>query len=341
MKHRELTHSDRIIIETMLNNGHKVKEIAAYLGVHESTVYREKNRGEYFHKNSDWTYTKQYSSDLGQQKHDSLAANKGRELKIGNDIKYANFLENTMVEQKYSPKAALMLAKRRGYKTVICVNTLYSYIDKGIFLNLTNKDLPVKGTRKKHPKTVKVQKRAAAGISIERRPEDIGKRDTFGHWEMDTVKGARGVSKSCILVLTERLTRDNINEKLPDQGSASVVEVLDRLERKWGKMFYKVFKSITVDNGSEFADYENMKRSIYGGDRTKIYYCHPYSSWERGSNENQNKLIRRHIPKGEDMDNYSAEDIKHIENWMNDYPREIFEGETPAERFKNEVRKLA
>ena len=259
-------------------------------------------RGEYTHRNSDYTEEVRYSSDLGQKTHDWNAQGKGRSLKIGNDMPLAEYIEDKIVNDKYSPEAALAAAANSGieFKTSISVRTLYRYIDNGIFLKLTNKDLPIKGKRKKHNKKVKVQKRASAGESIENRPEEVKDRETFGHWEMDTVKGKQGITKSCMLVLTERKTRDEIIIKMPDQKAASVVEALDRLERKWGDMFPKVFRSITVDNGVEFADYEGLERSVLheGEKRTFLFYCHPYSSWERGTNENSNRLIRRHIPKG-------------------------------------------
>ena len=190
---------------------------------------------------------------------------------------------------------------------------------------------------------MKVQKRASAGESIENRPDEVENREIFGHWEMDTVKGKQGVTKSCMLVLTERKTRDEIIAKLPDQKAASVVEALDRLERKWGDMFQKIFKSITVDNGVEFADYEGLERSILheGEKRTFLFYCHPYSSWERGTNENSNRLIRRHIPKGEDFDEKQDRDIEYIENWINNYPRGIFDFKTAKQLFDEEIEKLA
>lgn len=107
---------------------------------------------------------------------------------------------------------------------------------------------------------------------------------------MDTVKGKRGKSKNSLLVLTERKTRDEIVMKLPEHTAAAVVNALDVIERKWGDMFKQVFKTITMDNGSEFADCEGIERSALGaGSRTKTYYCHPYSSYERGSNEVTNK----------------------------------------------------
>lgn len=342
---KHLSQNDRIKMETMLNSGHKVIEVAEYLHVHRSTIYREIKRGEYTHRNSDYTEETRYSSDLGQKNHDWNAQGKGRNIKIGNDRPLAEYIEGKIIEDKYSPEAALAAAAESGieFTTSISVRTLYRYIDKGIFLKLTNKDLPVKGKRKKHNKRVKVQKRASAGESIENRPDEVKDREIFGHWEMDTVKGKQGVTKSCMLVLTERKTRDEIIVKLPDQKAASVVEAIDRLERKWGDMFTKVFRSITVDNGVEFSDYEGLERSVLheGEKRTFAFYCHPYSSWERGSNENNNRLIRRHIPKGEDFDEKQDRDIEYIENWINNYPRGIFGFKTSAQLFEEEIRKLA
>ena len=342
---KHLSQNDRIKMETMLNSGHKVVEVAEYLHVHRSTIYREIKRGEYTHRNSDYTEETRYSSDLGQKNHDWNAQGKGRNIKIGNDRPLAEYIEGKIIEDKYSPEAALAAAAESAieFTTSISVRTLYRYIDKGIFLKLTNKDLPVKGKRKKHNKRVRVQKRASAGESIENRPDEVKDREIFGHWEMDTVKGKQGVTKSCMLVLTERKTRDEIIVKLPDQKAASVVEAIDRLERKWGDMFTKVFRSITVDNGVEFSDYEGLERSVLheGEKRTFAFYCHPYSSWERGSNENNNRLIRRHIPKGEDFDEKQDRDIEYIENWINNYPRGIFGFKTSAQLFEEEIRKLA
>lgn len=342
---KHLSQNDRIKMETMLNSGHKVVEVAEYLHVHRSTIYREIKRGEYTHRNSDYTEETRYSSDLGQKNHDWNAQGKGRNIKIGNDRPLAEYIEGKIIEDKYSPEAALAAAAESGieFTTSISVRTLYRYIDKGIFLKLTNKDLPVKGKRKKHNKRVKVQKRASAGESIENRPDEVKDREVFGHWEMDTVKGKQGVTKSCMLVLTERKTRDEIIVKLPDQKAASVVEAIDRLERKWGDMFTKVFRSITVDNGVEFSDYEGLERSTLheGEKRTFAFYCHTYSSWERGTNENNNRLIRRHIPKGEDFDEKQDRDIEYIENWINNYPRGIFGFKTSAQLFEEEIKKLA
>lgn len=343
--HKQLSQNDRIKMETLLNKGHSKREVAEYLHVHRSTIYREYDRGKYIHRNSDYTEEERYSSDLGQQAHDWAAQGKGRSIKIGKDIELAEYIEDKIVNDKYSPEAALAAVAESGkeFTTTISVRTLYRYIDSGIFLKLTNKDLPVKSKKKNHNKKVKVQKRAAAGESIENRPAEVETREIFGHWEMDTVKGKQGVTKSCMLVFTERKTRVEIIFKLKDQKAESVVDALDRLERKWGDMFKTVFRSITVDNGVEFSDCEGMERSVLnpGEKRTFLFYCHPYSSWERGTNENNNRLIRRHIPKGEDFDEKQDRDIEYIENWINNYPRGIFGFKTSAQLFEEELEKIA
>ncbi len=108
-------------------------------------------------------------------------------------------------------------------------------------------------------------------------------------------------------------------------------------------MFSKVFKSITVDNGSEFADAEGLERSIIkkGEKRTKLYYCHPYSSWERGTNEVTNKMVRRKVPKGTNFDDKTDEEIAKIEEWINNYPRKLHDYHSAGELFNEEIKKLA
>lgn len=127
-------------------------------------------------------------------------------------------------------------------------------------------------------------------------------------------------------MLTERSTREEIIRKMPNKTQKSVKRALDRLEKSYGNKFSEKFKTITVDNGSEFLNSEEMEKSIRDPEkkRFKIYYAHPYSSWERGSNENANKLIRRFVPKGTDIGKLKNKDVQRIEYWMNNYPRRIF-----------------
>ena len=207
-----------------------------------------------------------------------------------------------------------------------------------------SEDLPIKGNRKKKKKTVrKTQARAAAGDSIEKRPEEIDTREEFGHWEMDTVIGKKGESKHSLLVLTERKTREELMFLLMEHTTEQVVSCINRLEEQWGEKFSRIFKTITVDNGTEFSDCDGLQKSILqdGENRTKIYYCHPYSSYERGSNENQNKLVRRKVPKGTNFDDRTEDDIKEVENWINNYPRLLFGWETAQMQFDKELALIA
>ena len=90
---------------------------------------------------------------------------------------------------------------------------------------------------------------------------------------------------------------------------------------------HQIWEGGTCDNGCENLDFEGIERSVLAKQkRTTVYYAHPYSAWERGSNENANKLIRRFIPKGVDIGEFSHERIKMIEHWINNYPRRIFGG---------------
>ena len=149
-KVKHITYTDRLIIETMIKDGKSPKDIAARIGVYISNIYREIERGEYEHKKSDWTMEKRYSPEIAQAKYDANKTAKGLPLKIGNDHKLAQHIEEKIINDKYSPAAVLGEIKVTGLKfsTTICITTLYNYIDKGIFLKLTNKNLPVKGTKK-------------------------------------------------------------------------------------------------------------------------------------------------------------------------------------------------
>ena len=344
-KFHHLTRDDRLKIEVLLKADHKPQEIADIIGVHVSTIYREKNRGKYEHTLTDLTTEIRYSPDIAEEKYRNNLAEKGPGLKIGNDIELANYIEDKIANDNYSPAAVLgeIKHKKIQFSTTICVTTLYSYIDKGLFLNLTNDALPVKKDHKRRYKKVQKQRsRAPKGDSIEKRPEEVESRETFGHWEMDTVLGKQGISKKSLLVLTERKTREELILKLKKHTTENVAKALNRLERKYGAMFYKIFKTITVDNGSEFQDYEGLEKALNRkGSRTKIYYCHPYRSCERGSNENQNRMIRRMIPKGTDLDKIDNETIEKTEKWINAYPRRLFDYASADEMFQEEIAKLA
>ncbi|MDR0249507.1 MAG: IS30 family transposase [Oscillospiraceae bacterium] len=342
--YKHLTFHDRLKIEKLKKQGVRQNRIAAAIHVSESTVSRELRRGVYTHLNSDYTTEQRYSPDIAQERYDINKTAKGSPLKIGKDHALAKHIERKIAGEKYSPGAVLAelaASDTPVFSVTLCRQTLYSYISAGVFLALTNKDLPFGGKRgRQTPRRVRPV-RASKGESIEKRPEIIQSREEFGHWEMDTVVGGKRGGKGCLLVLTERATRREIAVKLPNHTAAATVRALDRLEYKYGELFPCVFKSITMDNGSEFADCEGMERSIYGGKRTKCYYCHPYSSFERGSNEKQNQMLRRHFPKGTDFDRVSEEEVSRVEDWLNNYPRKILGWASSEKLFSAAISSLA
>lgn len=343
---KHLTLTKRLQIESYLKINLPVREIAKLIGVTDSTVYREIKRGQFVHKSKRLDYvdykfyfTTKYSPDIAQRRYEDNLRNKGAEIKLGKDFRLATYIENRIVNDHLSPQAVLGEIKCNNlhFQTSISVNTLYSYIRKGIFLNLQMKHLMF-GERKKRRNCVSVVKRPPRGPSIEMRPKEISYRNSFGHWEMDCVCGS---SKSCLLVLTERLTRYEIIYRMQNQTSKSVLQCLNKLERSFGKRFRKVFKSITVDNGSEFADYNGITKSIFKGKRTSCYYCHPYSSYERGTNERINREIRRLLPKGTDIAKISDSQVACVCKWVNNYPRQVLNYKTSQTLFEQQLQCLA
>ena len=213
-----------------------------------------------------------------------------------------------------------------------------NYIYRGdVFLHLTPEHLHNKGRRHYAAKSKRQAARSSHGKSIENRPQEVKGRGSFGHWEMDSIMGCKG-SKKALLVLTERRTRMGIVMLLEDHTAASVVKAINSLERRFGKLFYKLFKSITVDNGCEFQDFEGIEAAHRRkGKRTVVFFCHPYSAFERGSNENMNRLIRRFFPKGTSFDTVKPEEVRAAERWVNNYPRKLLGWKSAAMLFEKEL----
>lgn len=224
--------------------------------------------------------------------------------------------------KRYSPYAALAIAGKEGYPVTVCTATLYSYIDKGVFLHLTNKDLWQKWKRRKR-KYRPVQRVAHPHLpSIETRPQVINDRTEPGHWEMDLVISKKP-GKTALLTMTERQSRREIIVKLPDRKATSVTTALARIDT--GEI-----RSITTDNGSEFLYYGEIRQLFHGAE---IYYCHSYAAWEKGTNEIHNRMVRRWYPKGTDFTKISQAELDDLAEWMNHYPRRVLGGKTPEEAY--------
>lgn len=329
-KGKHLSYEERIKIETLHKINMNIADIGKQVGGRNpKTISRELEKGKVILLNSDLTEKEYYSAEIGQQVYDRNATAKGPGLKISKDHKLVEYLEKEIGTNDMSPYAAIQNIENKNLKfeTSLCIKTIYNYLDNNLFLNISNKNLPVKKNGKKqNHKKIRTAINNSNGTSISERPKEVDDRIEIGHWEMDTVVGKRG-SKTVLLVLSERVMRKEMIFKIPSKSQIAVVNALDKLERKLGSKFSKIFKTITCDNGCENLNFEGIERSVLRNTyRTKVYYAHPYSAWERGTNENINKMIRRFISKGADISKYTKKEIKRIEHWINNYPRKILNG---------------
>lgn len=331
---RHMREKDRYYIEKCLKKKMKVSEIARDLGYSRQAVYAEIKKGLTEQLDSKTLEKKTvYFSDVSQRRHREAMKRTGRKPKLLPCDEALAEISRLIREERYSPEAAVRLAGCRR----ICVKTFYNYVHSDYLPALSVLNLPyAKERKKKKPEEeTGTRPRRNGGKSIEERPGDVKGRGSFGHWEMDTVYSAQGC-RTCLLVLSERRGRHELVFRIKDRTAGSVVRVLDRLERGMGApRFRAVFRTITVDNGSEFSDWQGIEKSCLNkGKRTELYFCHPYCSGERGTNENINRMIRRWIPKGDDIGLYSPAEIRHIQDWINSYPRKIFGGLSSAEYLR-------
>lgn len=162
-------------------------------------------------------------------------------------------------------------------------------------------------------------------VSIDQRPEKANNREEFGHFEMDLVVGKN--NKGAILTLTERVSKFFMCRRLPDEKKA--VEVAKMV--KMLLPYKNHVRSITTDNGLEFAEHKLISKKL----DTKIYFTHPYSSWEKGQIENMNKLLRQYIPKNQIINEHNTQNINEIQIKINRRPRKNLGFEKPVNLFYN------
>lgn len=323
----------RIQLAALVKAGHSKREMAAILGCHLSTIYRELKRGHCLQLDTHLRTYYTYSYELADIKSTQARSNCGVSLKITGNVALADFLRQRIVVDRYSPAAvsAELRCSDLGY---LSKDTIYRYIHRHVLDDLHPRHLPEKGIRK-HPRksTFKIRDSLhKLGTSIDCRPAAVSDRETFGHWEMDTVIGKSKGTDQAFLVMTERLTSAELVFKLHTKEAASVVSVVDHLSRHC--KFPEIFRSITMDNGTEFSRSDRLEFTKNGKRRTYCYYCHPYCSSERGINENANRLIRRWYPKGMSLASVTGSDCLRLSQWMNTYPRKRLGWKTPSEAFR-------
>ena len=349
-QYKHLNIKERVKIETMMNDQLEVygkvniTKIAQKLNRSKSTISREIRRNrfvvvtEVFNKDSIFKKKKvitfEYESTEANEKALKKQKEKGTSrIKLLYNKQLIKEVNRLLKEEGKSPDiVAYKIRENKTFNVKVSTNTIYDGIRKG-YLEVSTKD---RKRMKDKSRRCRVERNkipeSKKDRSIELRPDYINNRKEFGHFEMDLVLGKQGKDKECLLTLTERKTRFEIVIKLNNKSSSEVIRAVKSMKENLKGYSSEIFKSITTDNGSEFSRYEEIEK-ILG---TMIYFCHPGASYEKGTNERHNGMLREYIPKGSDISKYSAEDLDRIVSKLNDLERKKLNYYTPYMKILEE-----
>ncbi|MDR2449436.1 MAG: IS30 family transposase [Prevotellaceae bacterium] len=313
---KQLTREQRYEIEVLLRAGKRQKEIAGLIGKDKSVISRELKRNS--HKRG-------YSAQIAQEYAEERKERHRKKRKFTEHVR--KHIVKCLTEEQWSPEQIVGSARRVGLP-MVSHESIYQFI---------REDKKNGGTRYTHLRhRLKHRKRPVGGkkvvipdkVSIELRPEVINRKERFGDWEIDTIVGPE--NKGAILTVTERTTGFLLMKKLPEGKNAKALAK----ELFFLLLPYKhCIHSITSDNGSEFYEHKVIAKNL----NAKYFFAHPYSSWERGLNENTNGLIRQYMPKGQSFSKYTDEDILHFQYKINRRPRKKLNFDAPKDRFYKKV----
>jgi len=312
----QLTDKKRWKLHELRGQGHSMRECARRLGVNASTVSRELNG-----KSAEVSGGRVYLPD-----HAALIT-RGRRAKCHPHVKMNDptFRKTIIIEiQKgRSPEIIAGRLKRERGRTVISAETLYDFIyDSEIGKRDKLYEYLPRGKRRRSKKRGrKSQKSRLEGrVFIDARPKDIDKRTSVGHWETDSMlcKYRDGVN-----VLAERMSRKVIITKLDAKdAAASTGAITSRLAKE-------TVASITADNGPENAEHKKISKHL----SADFYFCHPYHSWEKGTVENRNGVIRRYLPRNTDLSTWTQTELDEIAEDINNTPMKCLDFQTPNEVY--------
>jgi len=315
MNYTQLTLEERYILGNYKSNGDSIAEIARKLDRHRSTIWREIKRNSCHRTDGAYRPTKAQARTQSRR---------SRSRRLWQHTKKEWKLVVAKLRENWSPEQISIRFRKLGILN-ISHETIYRYIwtDKkhggDLYLCLRQ---AYKIRRKRH-NSKDSRGRKAGKLMIEDRPKHIEYRRKIGHWEIDTVMG-KG-SRDCIVTIVERMSGYTLIGKLDDRTTKTLnkrtVSLIDKNIDQ--------FKTITADNGTEFNQYEDIEEKT----GVTFYFANPYHSWERGTNENTNGLIRQYLPKGESMASLTQAKCNAIANKLNQRPRKRLNGLTPAEVY--------
>ena len=314
MSYYHLTTNDRKSIERFYQKGLSVTKIAQLIGVHKSTISRELRR------NNSRDYG--YNAIGAQRKADKRHKNCGRKPILPTDHKAYDFISKGLASY-FSPE---QIANSMPKRFRVCTSTIYRALKKKVF------DAQLRKKLRRYGKVSKKRRKKRGGYdfsgvrTIDERSLSVQKRNRFGHWEMDTVILAPENGYH-LATFVERKSRYLIIRKIPDKKavtmSAAIIEAFKGIPEK-----YRL--SMAFDRGLEFTDWEKIEEEL----NTKVYFCDPYSPWQRGSNENTNGLIRQFFPRGKVLKEITDDDITRIQNLINSRPRKCLHWKSPKHLFR-------
>lgn len=333
-KGQHLLSEERHEIEVRMKDGWSVYRIAKHLGRPYNTIKNEIKRGTVSLYNGK---VQRYKADAGKKVYFEHRQNCRKQYQCLRTVRFLRYVvARFRGDEKWSLDACYGAALRSGAfrrDELVCTKTLYNYVNLGL-IPIKNIDLPEKLRRKTKAKKNRENKKKL-GKSIEERPEIVALRTEFGHWELDSVIGKKKEGEPTVVTLTERKLRMSLWLKVRNHSAEAVNEALRKLFDRFGSRWKEVFKTITTDNGSEFALLSELE-----DEGLQVYFTHPYTSCEKGTNECHNRMLRRFLPKGKSISDYSADDICFFADCINGLPRKILGYRTPEELFEEQLDRI-
>lgn len=356
---KHITKEERISIEILHTAGFTDIFIATFIGKHRSSIKREIDRNaiEMWDINSTKSpyrekkqiNIKYYSSEKAQERATENKLKSRKKCKLDRFPKLRTAIVELLKEKtiEYSPDVIANLSKNgkiSNIETSIGANAIYRAVESRKY-NLTINDLPhgrkyyKKNKENVHTLTKEVSEKKKK-ISIDVMPEEIKNKEVDTHFEGDSVVGVKTGTHETLITLVNTASQFLFVKRSKNKTGKATVEVMDKLEEEIPQI-KEIMKSLLLDNGIEFSQFEKMMKSK--GDRRKkrfqVYFAHPYASYERGSNENKNKLIRRYFKKGNLVEKLTKEDILEIARKINNMPRKALGYRTPLEVFESNLKK--
>lgn len=307
MSYTHLTISERSKIETYLELGHSISQMANFIKRSPSTISRELRQ----HTNC--------SPEEAQSRYQVNKSRCGAKAELTPELKEA--IQEKLGET-WSPEQIV----GRLYQGKLSFKSIYRWLYNGL-LEVPISVLRQKGKRQKSHET---KGRFNIGTPISKRPKEVRKREAFGHWELDTVVSGRGQAKGCVATFMEHKTRWYTAVLIPDRSATSMEAAVKQLHKQLPQ---GAIQTATTDRGKEFSCYKVLESDL----NIQVYFADAYSSWQRGSNENGNGLLREFFLKKTNFDYVTPDEMNQALQLINHRPRKCLGWKTAHEAFQEEL----